>query len=76
MGAYVLYIVKNGNRSYLGKNTETGEFGWISEWIVSKPMSDLFPLVYKRREYAEDTALKIGVELHEDVAVLELKANN
>lgn len=73
MGAYVLYIVKNGIRWYLGKNTETNKPGWISEWIVTKPMADLFPLVYKKREYAEDTAQKIGRELHEDVAVLELK---
>lgn len=60
MNAHLIYITNKGNRSYLGMNTETGKAVWVSEWIVTKPMSDLYLLVYKTRESAEATATKIG----------------
>lgn len=48
------------HRRYLGKNVQTGQPCWISEWIVTKPMVDIYPLIYKKREYAEESAKKIG----------------
>lgn len=60
MEAHFICIDKNGCRWYLGKNTETGEATWISEWIVKKPMTDIYPIIWKTREYAEESAKKIG----------------
>lgn len=62
MEAHFICISKRGCRWFLGKNVETGEPTWISEWIVTKPMADIYPLIYKKREYAEASAKKIGGE--------------
>lgn len=60
MKAHFICIDKRNCRWFLGKNVETGEPTWISEWIVRKPMADIFPLIYKKREDAEESAKKIG----------------
>jgi len=60
MKAHFICVDKRNCRWFLGKNVETGESTWISEWIVSKPMAEIYPLIYKKREYAEESAKKIG----------------
>lgn len=60
MQAHFICIDKRNCRWFLGKNVGTGEPTWISEWIVTKPMADIYPLIYKKREYAEESAKKIG----------------
>ena len=67
---YAVYRQVPGHRWYLGKNTDKNRYEWISEWIVTKPMNDLFPFVYKTKEAAERVSRYFAGS-----AVLELKGN-
>ena len=70
--AFVIILSMNGNRAYLGKNTDTGEYCWVSEWIVAKPMADVHPIVFKQEQYAKSFAGRLSRTTDQEISVMEL----